>query len=72
MKLLCNVAAGVAPPPSGVAPPSFVAIQAGTTLHQLTSSGDAVSWTSIAVLAVLALLSLLPVLFKTKLKKKFD
>ncbi|XP_060568157.1 transmembrane protein 41B-like isoform X2 [Ruditapes philippinarum] len=56
----------------GVAPPSFVAIQAGTTLHQLTSSGDAVSYTSMIILAVFALVSLLPVLFKKKLKAKFD
>ncbi|XP_013378653.1 transmembrane protein 41B isoform X2 [Lingula anatina] len=56
----------------GVAPPSVVAIQAGTTLHQLTSSKDALSWTSVIVLAVLALLSLLPVVFKKKLREKFD
>lgn len=57
---------------SGVAPPSFVAIHAGTTLHQLTSSGDALSWTSIAVLSGLAILSLLPVLFKKRLREKFE
>ncbi|XP_013778172.1 transmembrane protein 41B-like [Limulus polyphemus] len=56
----------------GVAPPSFVAIQAGTTLHQLTSSRDAFSWTSLTVLIVFALLSMIPVLFKKKLKEKFD
>lgn len=56
----------------GVAPPSFVAIQAGTTLHQLTSSGDAISWTSIGVLGLFALLSLVPVLMKKKLQEKFD
>ncbi|KAK7500354.1 hypothetical protein BaRGS_00008261 [Batillaria attramentaria] len=56
----------------GVAPPSFVAIQAGTTLHQLTSSGDAVSWKSMGLLAVFALLSLLPVVFKKRLREKFD
>ncbi|XP_041366158.1 transmembrane protein 41B-like [Gigantopelta aegis] len=56
----------------GVAPPSFVAIQAGTTLYQLTSSGDAVSWTSMLILGILAILSLLPVIFKKKLQKKFD
>ncbi len=57
---------------SGVAPPSFVAIQAGTTLNQLTSSGDAISYTSMVVLGVLALLSLLPVFFKKRLQEKFD
>ncbi|XP_053385015.1 transmembrane protein 41B-like isoform X2 [Mercenaria mercenaria] len=56
----------------GVAPPSFVAIQAGTTLHQLTSSGDAVSYRSMFILAIFALVSLLPVVFKKKLKAKFD
>ncbi|XP_046581670.1 transmembrane protein 41B-like [Haliotis rubra] len=56
----------------GVAPPSFVAVQAGTTLYKLTSSGDAVSWTSVIVLAALAILSLLPVVFKKRLQKKFD
>jgi uncharacterized membrane protein YdjX (TVP38/TMEM64 family) len=56
----------------GVAPPSFVAIQAGTTLQQLTSSSDTVSWMSISILAVLAALSLLPIAFRNTLKKKFD
>ena len=55
----------------GVAPPSFVAIQAGTTLHKLSSSGDALSWTSVIVLGIFALLSLLPVIFKGKLKDKY-
>ncbi|KAL4224723.1 Transmembrane protein 41B [Mactra antiquata] len=56
----------------GVAPPSFVAIQGGTTLHQLTSSGDAISYKSMIILAIFALISLLPVVFKKKLKAKFD
>ncbi|XP_060086400.1 transmembrane protein 41B-like [Ylistrum balloti] len=56
----------------GVAPPSFVAIQAGTTLQKLTSSGDAVSWSSLIVLTLFACLSLLPVFLKNKLKAKFD
>ncbi|KAK2143836.1 hypothetical protein LSH36_808g00123 [Paralvinella palmiformis] len=56
----------------GVAPPSFVAIQAGTTLHELTSSGDAISWTSMTILGLLAVISLLPVLLKSKLRDKFD
>uniref|UniRef100_A0A8C2FM98 Transmembrane protein 41B n=1 Tax=Cyprinus carpio TaxID=7962 RepID=A0A8C2FM98_CYPCA len=30
----------------GVAPPSFVAINAGTTLYKLTTAGEAVSWNS--------------------------
>lgn len=56
----------------GVAPPSFVAIQAGQTLHNLTSSSDAWSWNSVIVLCVFALFSLLPVLYKQKLKQKFE
>ncbi|XP_026765422.1 transmembrane protein 41 homolog [Galleria mellonella] len=56
----------------GVAPPSFVAIQAGQTLHTLTSTRDAWSWTSVTVLSIFALISLVPVLMKEKLRKKFD
>ncbi|CAH2325533.1 transmembrane 41B [Pelobates cultripes] len=56
----------------GVAPPSFVAIKAGTTLYQLTTAGEAVSWNSVIVLMVLALLSILPAIFQNKLKKKFE
>ncbi|KAK2715115.1 transmembrane protein 41B-like isoform X1 [Artemia franciscana] len=56
----------------GVAPPSFVAISAGTTLHQLTSSRDALSFNSILVLCLLAVFSLLPILMKNKLKSKFE
>ncbi|XP_045492146.1 transmembrane protein 41 homolog isoform X2 [Colias croceus] len=56
----------------GIAPPSFVAIQAGQTLHTLTSTRDAWSWTSITVLSLFALVSLVPVLLKQKLKAKFE
>ncbi|XP_020917908.1 transmembrane protein 41B isoform X2 [Sus scrofa] len=56
----------------GVAPPSFVAIKAGTTLYQLTTAGEAVSWNSVFVLMVLALLSILPAIFQKKLKQKFE
>ncbi|XP_047023281.1 transmembrane protein 41 homolog [Helicoverpa zea] len=56
----------------GVAPPSFVAIQAGQTLHTLTSTSDAWSWTSVTVLSVFALVSLVPVFLKEKLKEKFE
>jgi len=55
-----------------VIPPTFIAIQAGTTLHQLTSSSDMLSWTSIGMLAVFAVISLLPVIFKKKLQEKID
>ncbi|XP_077420664.1 transmembrane protein 41B isoform X1 [Vanacampus margaritifer] len=56
----------------GVAPPSFVAINAGTTLYKLTTAGEAVSWNSLAVLAVLAVLSILPVCFQKKLQQKLE
>ncbi|XP_015595948.1 transmembrane protein 41B [Cephus cinctus] len=56
----------------GVAPPSFVAIQAGQTLHKLTSSRDAWSWNSMIILCVFALLSLVPVIFKQTFRQKFD
>ncbi|NWX52191.1 TM41B protein, partial [Steatornis caripensis] len=56
----------------GVAPPSFVAIKAGTTLYQLTTAGEAVSWNSVVVLMILAILSILPAVFQKKLKQKFE
>ncbi|CAH0397572.1 unnamed protein product [Chilo suppressalis] len=56
----------------GKHPPSFVAIQAGQTLHTLTSTSDAWSWTSVTFLSVFALVSLVPVLLKEKLREKFD
>jgi len=56
----------------GVAPPSFVAIQAGTTLQQLTSSTDAITIWSVAILAGFAILSIIPVLLRRRLKSKFE
>ncbi|XP_061756203.1 transmembrane protein 41B-like [Nerophis ophidion] len=56
----------------GVAPPSFVAINAGTTLYKLITAGEAVSWNSLAVLGVLAVLSILPVCFQKKLQRKLE
>lgn len=55
----------------GVAPLSFIAIQAGTTLYQLTTAGDAFSGKGIAAMAVLAVLSLVPVMYK-KYKEKSE
>merc|ERR1711962_1787984 len=52
----------------GVAPPSFVFIQAGTTLQQMTSTMDPITVESVALLVLFALLSILPVLLKNKLK----
>jgi len=56
----------------GVAPPSFIFIQAGTTLQQLTSTMDPITWDTVLLLVVFALLSILPVLLKNKLKSKYD
>ncbi|KAM9658203.1 transmembrane protein 41B [Trichechus inunguis] len=56
----------------GVAPPSFIAINAGTTLYQLTTAGEAVSWYSVFFLMILAVLSILPAIFHKKLKQKYE
>ncbi|XP_075212876.1 transmembrane protein 41 homolog isoform X3 [Lycorma delicatula] len=56
----------------GVAPPSFLAIQAGQTLLVLTSTSGTWSWTSVILLGIFAVLSLVPVILKNKLRKKFD
>lgn len=56
----------------GVAPPSFIAIQAGTTLQQLTSTTDALSFQSVALLVIFAFLSILPALLKNRLRNKYD
>lgn len=55
----------------GVAPPSFIAIQAGQTLQNLTLS-TGWSWKSVIILCVFAVLSLVPILFKQKIQQKFD
>lgn len=54
----------------GVAPPSFLAIHAGKTLHELTSIGGTWSWSSMILLFFFAVISLLPVLLKNSLKSK--
>lgn len=56
----------------GVAPPSFIAIQAGTTLQQMTSTTDALSFQSVALLVFFALLSILPALLKNRIRSKYD
>ncbi|KAI6227557.1 hypothetical protein M3Y99_01242300 [Aphelenchoides fujianensis] len=48
----------------GVAPPSFLFIQAGTTLQMMTNTNAVMSWTSMAALAFFAALSLVPVIYK--------
>lgn len=57
---------------AGVAPPSFLAIQAGQTLNTMTSSSDAFSVRSMLLLGVFAVLSLSPVIFKKQFKKKLQ
>jgi hypothetical protein len=49
---------------SGVAPPSFFFIQAGTTLQLMTNTNAVWSWHSAAMLGFFAVLSLLPVVYK--------
>lgn len=56
----------------GVAPPSFIFIQAGTTLQQLSSTMDPITVETVLLLVVFALLSLVPVILKDKLKTKFE
>lgn len=55
----------------GVAPPSFVAIQAGTTLQQMASTSDAITPQAIILLVVFAILSILPVVFRDRLQDGF-
>lgn len=55
----------------GVMPPSILAIQAGKTLNNLTSTST-LSLNSVLVLGGLAVGSLVPVLFRQRLKKKFE
>ena len=56
---------------AGVALPSILFIQAGKTLHQLTSPSDVFSWRSIAILGFCAVLSLLPIRFRDRIQKFF-
>lgn len=56
----------------GVAPPSFIFIQAGTTLQQLTSTMDPITVETVLLLVVFALLSILPAIMKNRLKTKFE
>ncbi len=56
---------------AGVALPSILFIQAGKTLHQLSSASDVFSWRSILLLGFCAILSLLPIYFKDKIQNFF-
>ena len=56
---------------AGVALPSILFIQAGKTLHQLSSASDAVSWRSMLLLAACAMVSLLPIYVKDRVQTFF-
>ncbi|XP_068906966.1 transmembrane protein 41B isoform X2 [Tenebrio molitor] len=56
----------------GVAPPSFIAIQGGQTLQNLTADDFAISAGSLAWLAVCGIVPLLPIMFKGWLKQKIE
>ncbi|CAF0757888.1 unnamed protein product [Adineta ricciae] len=56
---------------AGVALPSVLFIQAGKTLHQLSSASDVFSWRSIIILGFCAILSLLPIYFKDRIQNFF-
>jgi len=56
----------------GVAPPSFVAIQTGKTLHKAAAGLAPVGWKNVILLAVFAAFALLPIVYKHKLKAKLQ
>lgn len=56
----------------GVAPPSFVFVQAGKTLHTLTSTSQAWSLANVGLLALFAIVAIIPVAFKGKLRSKLE
>lgn len=59
----------------GVAPPSFIFLQAGTTLQQITKEGIKFSWNSILMITLCAITALVPIIYqqytkRTTLKRK--
>ncbi|XP_046854717.1 transmembrane protein 41B-like [Xenia sp. Carnegie-2017] len=56
----------------GVAPPSFGYITAGVEVHKLATTGDVMTFQSLAIVVISALLSLVPVIFRKQLKKKIE
>ena len=56
----------------GVAPPSCIYIQAGTTLNTLTSSSAVFTWQSVLMLTFFSIVSLSPVFFKNQIKKNIE
>ncbi|PRP75346.1 hypothetical protein PROFUN_05657 [Planoprotostelium fungivorum] len=58
----------------GVMPQTFVAVRAGITLHQITSTGELFDWKIFVMLIVLSLVAVLPTLspFKRLVAKYLD
>ncbi|UYV67312.1 TMEM41B [Cordylochernes scorpioides] len=56
----------------GVAPPSFLAIQTGTTLHDISLAAGSFSWSSFLVIGISAAVVLAPILFKNYFKSKME
>uniref|UniRef100_A0A6P7GIV9 Transmembrane protein 41 homolog isoform X1 n=1 Tax=Diabrotica virgifera virgifera TaxID=50390 RepID=A0A6P7GIV9_DIAVI len=56
----------------GVAPPSFIAIKGGQTLHDMTASDTAFNMTSFVWLIVFGVMSLIPILLKNRLREKME
>ncbi|KAK9869940.1 hypothetical protein WA026_006038 [Henosepilachna vigintioctopunctata] len=56
----------------GVAPPSFIAIQTGKTLQNMTSADGALNLNSAALLILFGVISLIPVVLKNKLRNKMN
>lgn len=56
----------------GVAPPSFIAIQAGQTLQNMTASDTAFNISTFIWLIVFGFLSLIPVFLKNYFKEKLE
>lgn len=53
----------------GVAPPSFVFIQAGTTLQQITKEGIKFSWSAILMITFSAVVALVPIIYQQYTKR---
>lgn len=56
----------------GVAPPSFIAIQGGQTLNEMTASDAAFSMSSVMWLILFGFVSLIPIFLKGKLREKIE
>nr|CAI5868194.1 unnamed protein product [Callosobruchus analis] len=56
----------------GVAPPSFIAIQAGQTLNDMTVNDSAFNTKSFMWLALFSVVSLVPIFLKNRFRQKLD